>query len=305
MTLFTKKNFITHLFSAGCMISLMNGYAFADSSKVLAEGDGFTVTEADINLAAEDQGLDMSGISDSMRQDVLVTLVGDLKGMANLAKKAGLDQSEEFKAHRDYVYIKTLADEYMKGQLKQRVTPQSLQDLYEKLKKEVKPEQEVKASHILLESEDDAKKILERLKAGEDFTTLAREASKDPTAKDNGGDLGYFTKERMIASFSKVAFETEIGKISDPVKTDFGWHIIKVEDKREVPVPTFEEVKSQLEAYQIRIVQQEVTKEVRDLTKIKRLDQKPEASGTEGKDTAKADEAANPSSSDSESSPKK
>ncbi len=97
-------------------------------------------------------------------------------------------------------------------------------------------------------TEDEAKAIEAELKKGADFATLAKEKSKDPGAAD-GGDLGYFTKDQMVPEFAEVAFKLDKGQISDPVKTQFGWHIIKVEDKRTKPTPTFDEVKGQLETY--------------------------------------------------------
>lgn len=101
----------------------------------------------------------------------------------------------------------------------------------------------VKASHILLDTEEEAKKILERVKAGEDFNALAKEFSTDPSAKENSGDLGYFRHGEMVESFEQAAFALKPGEISDLVKSDYGYHIIKVEDKT---VDKFEDVKDEL-----------------------------------------------------------
>ena len=121
-------------------------------------------------------------------------------------------------------------------------------------------EQEVHARHILIRAaagdekaskaaEDKIKAVIVRLKKGEDFAKVAKEVTEDPSGKANGGDLGYFTKEQMVPEFADVAFKLEKGQISEPVKTQFGWHVIKVEDKRTKPAPKFEEVKPQIEQF--------------------------------------------------------
>ena len=120
-------------------------------------------------------------------------------------------------------------------------------------------------------TEDEAKAIEAELKKGADFATLAKEKSKDPGAAD-GGDLGYFTKDQMVPEFAEVAFKLDKGQISDPVKTQFGWHIIKVEDKRTKPTPTFDEVQGQIENYVAHKAQAELVENLRKSATIERLD---------------------------------
>jgi peptidyl-prolyl cis-trans isomerase C len=144
--------------------------------------------------------------------------------------------------------------------------------VYDDAVKQMTGEQEVHARHILVPTEDEAKAIEAELKKGADFATLAKEKSKDPGAAE-GGDLGYFTKDQMVPEFSEVAFKLDKGQISDPVHTQFGWHIIKVEDKRTKPTPTFDEVKSQLENYVTHRAQAELVGKLRSAANIERLDQ--------------------------------
>jgi peptidyl-prolyl cis-trans isomerase C len=132
-------------------------------------------------------------------------------------------------------------------------------------------EQEVRARHILVEKEEDAKAILAELKKGADFAQLAKQKSKDPGASE-GGDLGYFTKDQMVPEFATAAFKLEKGQISDPVKTQFGWHIIKVEDKRKRQLPEFDKVKDQIETFVQRKAQVEFVTKLRAEGKIERLD---------------------------------
>src|SRR4029077_2971553 len=131
-------------------------------------------------------------------------------------------------------------------------------------------EEEVHARHILVPTEDEAKAILAQLKGGTDFATLAKEKSKDPGSAE-GGDLGFFAKEQMVPEFAEVAFKLDKGQLSDPVKTQFGWHVIKVEDKRVKPAPTFEEVKGQIETYVTRRAQAELVTKLREGAKVEKF----------------------------------
>ncbi|AWK85918.1 peptidylprolyl isomerase [Azospirillum thermophilum] len=137
---------------------------------------------------------------------------------------------------------------YIQKEIKARITPKALDDAYQAYLKQNPPQEEVKAAHILVEKEDEAKAIIAELKKGGDFAKLAKEKSKDPVAAQQGGDLGYFTKDAMVEPFANAAFAMNKGDISkEPVKTQFGYHVIKVEDKRTQPQPGLDEVKPQLE----------------------------------------------------------
>jgi peptidyl-prolyl cis-trans isomerase C len=134
---------------------------------------------------------------------------------------------------------------------------------------------EVHARHILVESEDEAKAIVDLLKAGGDFAALAKERSKDPGAAE-GGDLGYFTKDQMVPEFAEVAFKMFPGQVSNPVKTQFGWHVIKLEDKRTKQPPEFGKVRDQIESFLSRKAQTEFVSKLRQSAKIERLDKPSE-----------------------------
>ena len=138
---------------------------------------------------------------------------------------------------------------------KAAVTDDAMNKVYDEAAKQMGNEQEVRARHILVPSEDEAKAILAEVKKGADFAELAKEKSKDPGAAAEGGDLGYFGKDQMVPEFAEAAFKLDKGQVSDPVKTQFGWHIIKVEDKRTKPVPEFDKVKDQIETYVARKAQ--------------------------------------------------
>jgi peptidyl-prolyl cis-trans isomerase C len=165
---------------------------------------------------------------------------------------------------------------------KEALTDAEMHKVYDDAVKQMGEEKEVHARHILFRAtagdekaskaaEDKVKAVIARLNKGEDFAKLAGELTEDPSGKANGGDLGYFSKEQMVPEFSDTAFGLENGKISGPVKTQFGWHVIKVEDKRMKPQPKFEEVKPQIEQYVVRKAQAEMVQKLRAEAKIEKF----------------------------------
>ncbi len=243
-----------------------------DPSTVVVKGDGFTVTEGDLAAAAGDPTLGAGEMSSSQSRDVLINYMIDLKAAAAAASREKLDQGAEFAEKMQYVKNKLLATEYLDAEVKKAVTDEAMKKLYDDFLKEFKPEDEIRARHILVPTEEDAKKVEARLKAGEDFAKVADEVSKDETMKGKGGDLGFFTKDRMVKPFAEAAFKLEPGQISAPVKTDFGWHIIKIEEKRTRPAPSFDEMKNQIEVFLTRQKQQEIVLSLREKAKAERLD---------------------------------
>ena len=242
------------------------------SDKPVARVDGATITEGDIAIAADDPALSLPGMGEAQKQDLLVGYLIDLKLGARAAEAAKTGEGPEFARKLAYFRDKLLLDEYLEREVKKSVTPEAAKKLYDETVKAMKPEQEVRARHILVETEDEAKKAQARVKGGEDFGKVAGELSKDPGSKTEGGDLGYFTQERMVQPFAEAAFKLNAGQISDPVKSQFGWHVIRVEEKRTKPVPTFEETKEQIDTYLGRKAQQDLILALRQKGKVERLD---------------------------------
>ena len=256
--------------------ALAAGFALAQgaapTSKVLAKVDGVEITEADIAVAAEDPALQLSQVPEAQRRDLIVGYLVDLKLGARAAEAARVGEGADFARKVAYARDKALLDTYLDQESKKAVTPEAARKLYDETVKGLAPEPEVRARHILVETEDEAKAALARLKGGEDFAKVAGDLSKDPGSKAEGGDLGFFSKERMVEPFAETAFKLEPGQVSDPVKTQFGWHVIRVEEKRVKPVPTFEETKEQIDTYLGRKAQQDLILALRQKGKVERLD---------------------------------
>jgi peptidyl-prolyl cis-trans isomerase C len=248
--------------------------------KPLALVNGVPITQKDLDMASEDLGDRLPAMPDAQRRTYLVNYLIDMKILAQAAEKAKIADTPDFARRMAYYRDKVMLDDYLASEVKKAATPEAARKLYQETIATMKPEEEVRARHILVESEDDAKKIAARVKGGEDFVKVATEVSKDPGSAKDGGDLGFFTKDRMVPEFAEVAFKLKPGEISDPVKTQFGWHVIKVEEKREKPVPTFEEVKDQVDSYLAQKTQQDIILALRKDAKVERFDEPSPAPAT-------------------------
>ena len=214
---------------------------------VVATVAGAEITEADLSFAAEDLTQDLSQIPPDQRKAFLLRVLIDMKVMAQAGKDAGLGETPLFKQRLQYLEERALRRAYFSETIAAAVTEEAIRADYDKFVAEFVPADEVRASHILVATEEEAKAIKAELDGGADFAELAKEKSIDPGAA-SGGDLGFFGKGMMVAPFETAAFAmTEIGQVSEPVQSQFGWHIIKLEEKRQSAPPAFEQVAGQLQ----------------------------------------------------------
>ena len=244
------------------------------SDPVVAKVNGVEIKASDLAIAEEEIGQNMPPMPAEGKREYLVRYVSDMILVAKAAEDKKVADDTEFKRRLAYVRNKLLMESLLHAEAKAAVTDTAMKQVYDDATKQMSGEQEVRARHILVETEDEAKAIAAELKKGTDFAELAKQKSKDPGAAAEGGDLGYFTKEQMVPEFSETAFRLDKGALSDPVKSQFGWHIIRVEDKRERPVPPFEQVKDQIQTFVMRRAQSEMITKLREGAKIERLDAK-------------------------------
>jgi peptidyl-prolyl cis-trans isomerase C len=246
------------------------GPALADP-KVLAKVDGQPITEEDLADAMADIGPGLpQKLEGAARQKQVLDYLIDLKLAAKKAEADKLTATPEFERKLAYYREKLAMEELLGAVAKAATTEEAERKAYDEAAKAEPPQQEVHARHILLPTEEEAKKALARVKGGEDFAKVATELSKDPSG--NGGDLGWFTKDRMVPEFSDAAFKLKDGEISEPVKTQFGWHIIKIEGVRTKSFPPFEQVKDQAARFVSQKAEQDALAQLHSAAKIELLD---------------------------------
>jgi peptidyl-prolyl cis-trans isomerase C len=239
----------------------------AGGDAVVATVNGAPIKQSDLDFAGSEVGAQLSQFPPADRRRMLLQFVIENQLMAEAAEKDNLGSAPNFEDRLKYHRRRALRDAYFDKNVRNGVSDEAAKKVFSDKIAGMKPEQEIHARHILVETEEDAKAVAERLKKGEDFATVAKEKSKDPSAE--GGDLGFFGRGQMLKPFEDAAFALEIGQVSDPVKTQFGWHIIKVEEKRDRPLPTFDDVKDTI---MTQLVQQKAQQSARELQSAAKID---------------------------------
>jgi peptidyl-prolyl cis-trans isomerase C len=242
-----------------------------DADQVVARVNGSDIKASDVAIAEEDIGSNLSQIPAESRREYLTSYLTDMTLVAKAAEGRKLADSDEFRRRLAYYRSKILMDLLLQSEAKAAVSEGAMHQLYDEATRQMSGQQEIRARHILVKTEDEAKAIIAELKNGADFAELAKQKSTDPGASE-GGDLGYFPKDEMVPEFADAAFKLEKGQISEPVHTRFGWHIIKVEDKRERQVPAFDQVRDQLATHLVRKAQGELITKLRADAKVERLE---------------------------------
>lgn len=239
--------------------------AAEDKSIALVNGVNIPQSRLDLRIkVATTQG----GQPDSpeMRKAIRDDLV-NLEVISQAAVKAGLDKQPEAAQQIELARQQVLAGAFVQDYAKTHpIADADLKQEYEALKGRV-GNKEYKVSHILVQTEEEAKAVAKRVKK-EKFAKVAKEKSKDPGSKDNGGDLGWTVPTNFVQPFGEAILKLNKGQLSDPVQTQYGWHVIRLEDTRELKVPTFEEVKPQLEKRKQQEAIQKAIADMRDKAKV-------------------------------------
>ncbi|WP_337183988.1 peptidylprolyl isomerase [Shinella sp.] len=218
----------------------------AAADPVVAKVGAVEIHESELKLGMAGLDPQLANLPEDQKRVAALSSIIDVKLLAADADKEGLQNTDDFKQRLAFLTDRELHNAYFKKHVVDAVTPEEVKARYEKEIAAIEPQDEIHARHILVKTEEEAKAVIKDLDAGKDFVEIAKEKSTDPN-KSEGGDLGYFAKGRMVPEFEVAAFALEKGAYSkEPVKTQFGYHVIKVEDKRKQQPPALDQVEPQV-----------------------------------------------------------
>jgi peptidyl-prolyl cis-trans isomerase C len=243
---------------------------------VVARVDGIELHLSDVEAARQNLPPQARKLPFKTVYPVLLDRLVNTALIAEAGRKAHLDHSPEVQSRVRRFEDSLIAQLYLKKAVASAASEEQLKARYQAFVKAKGGEEEVRARHILVKTEAEADNIIAQLAKGADFAALAKKYSNDPNAK-SGGDLGYFTHDQMVPAFADAAFALPVGGVTKkPVKTEFGWHVIKVEDRRKRPPPNFAEARPQLEN---QIASEVINNKLKDLRNTARI----ETFGPDGK----------------------
>ncbi|UOM33215.1 peptidylprolyl isomerase [Acuticoccus sp. I52.16.1] len=251
---------IKRTLSAMALSALLVSSAFAQDNaadapapdQVLATVNGQDITVGDVTYARAALGEAVQQLPESQQGEMVLSLLIDMALMADAAEAEGMADTPEFKQRMAFQRLQALQESYMTSIVQDNVSEEALQARYEEEVAKL-PKEQLTASHILVETEEEAKDLIKQLDEGADFAALAEAHSKDPGSAKRGGSLGNFTRGRMVKPFEDAAFALDVGEITEePVQSQFGWHVIKLDERGEVPVPPLTQVAGQIQQLIVR-----------------------------------------------------
>ena len=214
---------------------------------VIATVNGDDIRQGDLDTAQESLEAQFARLPEEQRRAAALSALIELKLVATEAEKEKLDDAPDFQREMAFLRERALHNEFIEKKIAGAITDQEVRARYDKEIAATPPANEVHARHILVKTKEEAEKIIGELDDGADFEKLAAQHTTDPSGKSSGGDLGYFGPGQMVPEFEKAAFALGVGEYTkEPVQTQFGWHVIKVEDKRQKQPPAFDDVKDRI-----------------------------------------------------------
>jgi peptidyl-prolyl cis-trans isomerase C len=275
----------------GCAVLAGPVLAQTDADPVLATVNGQPIRLSDVKEATNNLPPQARGMPPQQLYPLLVEQLIDARALLIQAQRTGLDKDPDVQRAMQAAQDRALESALLNKVVRPQVTDEAVKARFDQESAGKTGEPEVHARHILVADEATAKKIIAELKRGADFAALSKQYSKDPSAAQQGGDLGYFKKTDMVPEFSAVAFSLKDGEISPtPVKTQFGWHVIQVTEHRTAKPPSFEQEKDELRQQMAQAAVQSELKLVRAAVKVEKFN--PDGSPVKATDTAEPPPAA-------------
>lgn len=266
----------------------LENVARAGGDSVAARVSGTAIFASDVDLAAQEQGLVDEGVSlpptDARYRQVLDELI-DQRLLALDAENQGLNADREAKIRLAAARERILGNIRVERHLRETVNETSIRRMYEEQAKLAARGDEVRARHILVEEKAKADEILKKLKDGADFAALASANSIDQGSAERGGDLGYFTQDMLNGRFTRPVFNAGKGERIGPIKSEFGWHIAEVLDRRPAPQPSFETLKPEITNFMTFDAIQDLLKNLREGAEVEILTEGAEPPSPEPEDT--------------------
>lgn len=240
-----------------------------DPNAVVATANGKPITEADLTLAENDLDPQFSRLPPEQRRAAALSAVIEIRLLSDEAAADGIDKQPDFQRRMEFLKQRALHSALVESEVAAKVTDAEIQARYDTEMANTPPVNEVHARHILVKTKEEADAIIKQLDGGAKFEDLANQHTTDPSGKTTGGDLGYFAAGQMVPEFEKAAFALEPGSYTkQPVQSQFGFHVIKVEDKRAQQPPAFDQVKEQFRSLVLRDKYFAMVKSLRDAAKV-------------------------------------
>ena len=242
-----------------------------NADPVVGSVEGHPIYLSDLGEASKTLPENLRGLPFDTLYPVLLDRMIDHEALVFMAKRKGLEDRKQVRHDIQAAVERILEGVYLAEVAAPKVTDQAIQNRYNRLYGNRPASEEVRARHILVTTEAEARKVEEDLKRGADFATIARVVSKDPDAS-KGGDLGFFRREQVWPTFADVAFSLQPGQIApDPIKNEFGWHVIKVEERRLVAPPSLSDIRDQLRQELLAAAVQQAIEQARGVLVIHRF----------------------------------
>ena len=259
----------------------------AEPDDVIAKVGDAEITEADIAFAAQDLGSELQRFPPAQWRAILLDVLVDMELLAEAARRSDIDKDADFQKQVDFLTLRALRNAYLAQKIDGGISDEDVKAAYDKQYAVYEGEEELNARHILVKEQSEAEAVIKALEDGADFAEVAKEKSTGPSGP-NGGDLGFFARGQMVKPFEEAAFELEPGAFTKtPVKTEFGWHVIKLEDKRRQEKPTLEAVSQTLRQELIRARYSSVMDELKADIAVEILDEELAAAPKPGAEPAK------------------